>query len=174
MKAKAASPGGMLAGQVAKRLGIGPQTLHYYERERLISTPQRTAAGYRVYTPELVDQLAFIRKAQALGLPLSRRQRRASARPAGVEPVRTCPGGADKEARGSRSANLRAPAIPRGPRDARRTRSRTDRERNGHSLHDRRERSATCRPNAIPVEAEIGSRFVDSDRVTIERSFTVL
>jgi MerR family transcriptional regulator, Zn(II)-responsive regulator of zntA len=62
--------GRMLAGDVAKTLGIGVQTLHYYEREGLIPPPDRTDSGYRLYTAELVDRVRFIRKAQALGLPL--------------------------------------------------------------------------------------------------------
>jgi DNA-binding transcriptional MerR regulator len=61
----------MLAGDVAKKLGVGVQTLHYYEREGLIPPPERTESGYRLYTPELVDRVAFIRKAQALGLSLA-------------------------------------------------------------------------------------------------------
>lgn len=61
---------GALAGEVAKHLGIGVQTLHYYEREGLIPRPARTDAGYRIYTPELVERVSFIRKAQALGLRL--------------------------------------------------------------------------------------------------------
>ncbi len=60
----------LLAGDVAKRLSIGVQTLHYYEREGLIPAPERTEAGYRLYTSELIERIAFIRKAQALGLPL--------------------------------------------------------------------------------------------------------
>ncbi len=61
---------GLLAGDVAKQLGIGVQTLHYYEREGLIPPPERTEAGYRVYTSELIERVSFIRKAQGLGLPL--------------------------------------------------------------------------------------------------------
>ena len=58
------------AGEVAKSLGVGVQTLHYYEREGLIPEPPRTASGYRMYPPELVERVRFIRKAQALGLSL--------------------------------------------------------------------------------------------------------
>lgn len=61
---------GLLAGSVARELGIGVQTLHYYEREGLIPTPERSVSGYRLYTPALVERVRFIRKAQALGLPL--------------------------------------------------------------------------------------------------------
>lgn len=62
---------GLLAGDVAKALGVGVQTLHYYEREGLIPAPPRSAAGYRLYPAALVERVAFIRKAQALGLPLA-------------------------------------------------------------------------------------------------------
>lgn len=62
---------GLLAGDVAGMLGVGVQTLHYYEREGLIPAPPRSESGYRLYTPELVERIAFVRKAQALGLPLS-------------------------------------------------------------------------------------------------------
>lgn len=61
---------GQLAGDVAKALGIGVQTLHYYEREGLIPPPRRSGSGYRLYSPELVERVRFIRKAQALGLLL--------------------------------------------------------------------------------------------------------
>jgi DNA-binding transcriptional MerR regulator len=60
----------MLAGEVAQALGIGVQTLHFYERERLISPPPRSEGGYRIYTPEIVERVRFIRKAQALGFSL--------------------------------------------------------------------------------------------------------
>lgn len=61
---------GLFAGQVAKDLGIGVQTLHYYEREGLIPSPKRAQNGYRVYDAALVDRVRFIRKAQSLGLTL--------------------------------------------------------------------------------------------------------
>lgn len=60
----------LLAGQAAKILGIGVQTLHYYEREGLLPVAKRTPAGYRLYSPEQVERVTFIRKAQSLGLPL--------------------------------------------------------------------------------------------------------
>ena len=60
----------ILAGDAAKMLGVGVQTLHYYEREGLIPPPPRSDRGYRLYSPELVERVRFIRKAQALGLPL--------------------------------------------------------------------------------------------------------
>jgi len=65
------STGVKLAGDAAKELGVGIQTLHYYEREGLIPAPERAPAGYRLYTAATIQRVAFIKKAQALGLPLA-------------------------------------------------------------------------------------------------------
>lgn len=62
---------GILAGDAAKVLGVGVQTLHYYEREGLLPAPPRSEHGYRLYSPDLLERVRFIRKAQALGLPLN-------------------------------------------------------------------------------------------------------
>ena len=59
------------AGQVADQLGVSVQTLHYYEREGLIPAAPRSEAGYRLFPPELIERLRFIRRAQALGLSLA-------------------------------------------------------------------------------------------------------
>ena len=59
------------AGQAAAELGVGVQTLHYYEREGLIPAPPRSDAGYRLFPPDLMERLRFIRRAQALGLSLA-------------------------------------------------------------------------------------------------------
>lgn len=60
----------MLAGIAAKELGIGIQTLHFYEQQGLIPHPPRAASGYRLYTPEIMERVRFVRKAQALGFSL--------------------------------------------------------------------------------------------------------
>jgi DNA-binding transcriptional MerR regulator len=61
---------GMLAGEAAKELSVGVQTLHFYEQEGLIPHPPRSESGYRLYTPETIERVRFIRKAQALGFSL--------------------------------------------------------------------------------------------------------
>ncbi len=60
----------LLAGEAAKRLGVGVQTLHFYEQQNLIPPPPRTRSGYRLYSPEVVERVRFIRKAQTLGFTL--------------------------------------------------------------------------------------------------------
>ncbi len=59
------------AGEVASAVGIGVQTLHYYERIGLLPKPRRSAANYRLYAPEVVRRVQFIRKAQLLGFKLA-------------------------------------------------------------------------------------------------------
>lgn len=57
-------------GELAERVGVTPDTLRYYERLRLVPAPPRSNGGYRLYDPAVAERLAFIRKAQALGLSL--------------------------------------------------------------------------------------------------------
>ncbi|HKS28111.1 MAG TPA: heavy metal-responsive transcriptional regulator [Pyrinomonadaceae bacterium] len=62
---------GMLRiGEVSKRSGIGIEALRFYEKSGLLDKPSRTYSGYRVYGPEILDRLAFIKRAQALGFSL--------------------------------------------------------------------------------------------------------
>ena len=57
-------------GQVAAEAGVGVQTLHYYEQLGLLPKPNRSEANYRLYSPEAIRRVRFIKKAQALGLTL--------------------------------------------------------------------------------------------------------
>ncbi len=50
----------MRIGELAKTAGVTPDTIRYYERERLLPAPERTPSGYRDYGPELLDDLQFI------------------------------------------------------------------------------------------------------------------
>lgn len=57
-------------GEAAARAEVNVQTLRYYERRGLIAEPERTAAGYRLYPPETVPLVRFIKRAQELGFSL--------------------------------------------------------------------------------------------------------
>jgi DNA-binding transcriptional MerR regulator len=57
-------------GEVSRKLGLNPQTLYFYERIGLIPSPHRTEAGYRLFSQEDVDRLAFIAQTKAMGLSL--------------------------------------------------------------------------------------------------------
>lgn len=51
-------------------LGVGVETIRFYERKGLLAEPPRTASGYRQYPPEAIERLRFIRRAQGLGFTL--------------------------------------------------------------------------------------------------------
>jgi len=57
-------------GQLAKRGGVGIDTVRYYERNGLLSPRTRLASGYRRYSELELARLRFIRRAQALGFTL--------------------------------------------------------------------------------------------------------
>lgn len=57
-------------GEVAKRSGVGVETVRFYEREGLIAEPPRKASGYRQYPLETVDRIRFTRRAKELGFTL--------------------------------------------------------------------------------------------------------
>ena len=62
---------GMLKiGEVSKRSGVGVEALRFYEKSGLLDSPARTYAGYRVYGEDVLERLAFIKQAQALGFSL--------------------------------------------------------------------------------------------------------
>ena len=64
-------PVGMLTvSKLAKMVGVGPDTIRYYEREGLIPEAERTESGYRVYDEGAVRRLRFIRGSQRFGLRL--------------------------------------------------------------------------------------------------------
>ena len=57
-------------GELASAVGVSRDTVRYYERLKLLPRPDRTQAGYRLYTEEDVERVRFIKQAQSLGLSL--------------------------------------------------------------------------------------------------------
>jgi len=57
-------------GQVAKKARVNFQTVRYYERRRLVLPSGRRESGYRLYAPEAVRRIRFIKNAQQLGFTL--------------------------------------------------------------------------------------------------------
>jgi MerR family copper efflux transcriptional regulator len=60
----------MRIGELAAASGVSAKAIRYYEDIGVLNPPARTPSGYRDYTPEAADRLAFIRSAQAVGLSL--------------------------------------------------------------------------------------------------------
>ena len=57
-------------GRVARSSGVSVQAVRFYERQGLLPAAQRTSAGYRIYGPEAVERLQFVKQAQELGFSL--------------------------------------------------------------------------------------------------------
>src|SRR5262245_27401313 len=62
---------GLTLGQLSTKTGIGRKALRLYETRRILPTPRRTPAGYRLYPPETLDLLDFVARARRLGLTLA-------------------------------------------------------------------------------------------------------
>ena len=61
----------MTIGKVADVVGVGVETIRFYERRKLIEQPPRPReGGYRIYSDTTVKRLHFIRRAQELGFSL--------------------------------------------------------------------------------------------------------
>jgi MerR family redox-sensitive transcriptional activator SoxR len=56
-------------GEVARRTGIAPSAIRFYEAEGLLSNPDRKG-GKRAFTPAVVDRVVVIRMARELGFSL--------------------------------------------------------------------------------------------------------
>lgn len=60
----------MRIGELAKATDTEVETIRYYERETLLPQPKRTESNYRVYGPEHVERLSFIRYCRGLDMAL--------------------------------------------------------------------------------------------------------
>ncbi|UZJ23641.1 MerR family transcriptional regulator [Rhodococcus antarcticus] len=58
-------------GEVARAADVATSALRFYEAEGLVIPAGRTAVGYRLYDPEQIARVRFIRHAQRLGLSLA-------------------------------------------------------------------------------------------------------
>jgi MerR family mercuric resistance operon transcriptional regulator len=61
---------GIQIGDLAKRASVSVDTVRFYERRRLLSPATRTSGGFRLFTPEVVERIRFIKEAQELGFSL--------------------------------------------------------------------------------------------------------
>lgn len=61
----------MRIGELGEAVGLTTKTIRYYESIGLLPATERTASGYRVYGPDAVERLRFVKQAQASGLTLA-------------------------------------------------------------------------------------------------------
>ena len=57
-------------GRVAELSGLPVDTIRFYEKKGLLQPPPRNASGYRVYHPEAVEQIRFIKRSRDLQFSL--------------------------------------------------------------------------------------------------------
>lgn len=57
--------------KAAREAGVGVETIRFYERRGLIEQPPKPqGSGFRIYSPEQVKRIKFIRQAQQIGFSL--------------------------------------------------------------------------------------------------------
>ncbi len=57
-------------GEVAARASVSVDTVRYYEKRGLLPRAPRTEGGFRLFAPETVKRVQFIKQAQDIGLSL--------------------------------------------------------------------------------------------------------
>ncbi|MGC1414597.1 MAG: MerR family transcriptional regulator [Candidatus Acidiferrum sp.] len=60
----------MRIGELSAKAGVNVQTIRFYEREKLLRKPVRTASGYRTFTEADLERVRFIKDSQQLGFSL--------------------------------------------------------------------------------------------------------
>lgn len=65
------NPHRMKIGELARRSGVGIDTVRYYEREGILPKAQRLASGYRAYDAEDLRRLRFVLRAKSCGFTLA-------------------------------------------------------------------------------------------------------
>lgn len=57
-------------GEVATRAGVSVDAVRYYERLKLLPRARRTSGNFRLFGPESIERVQFIKQAQELGFTL--------------------------------------------------------------------------------------------------------
>jgi len=57
-------------GEIARRAGVSIDTVRYYEKRKLVHSVSRTMGGFRLFHPNTIDRIGFIKQAQEFGLSL--------------------------------------------------------------------------------------------------------
>jgi len=66
----ASEPKLLLIGKLEAQSGVPIKTIRYYEELGLIESSGRTEGGFRLFSPDIVSRLSFIKRSQSLGFSL--------------------------------------------------------------------------------------------------------
>ena len=58
-------------GQLANQVNLRTSAIRYYEEQGLIQAIERSPSGYRLYQPEVVEEVRLLQRAQKLGFSLA-------------------------------------------------------------------------------------------------------
>ena len=58
-------------GKIAKLTETNIETIRYYQREKLLDIPKFADAKIRYYSPEYIEKIEFIKRAQTVGFSLN-------------------------------------------------------------------------------------------------------
>jgi DNA-binding transcriptional MerR regulator len=72
-------------GEIAAQAEVSIDTVRFYERRHLLPRAHRTQGGFRLFPPETIERIRFIRQAQDVGLSLDE-----------IESILTVGGGANE------------------------------------------------------------------------------
>ncbi len=57
-------------GRLGALSGVNIETIRYYQRIGIIIEPNKPLQGYRIYSPDVIERIRFIKRAQQLGFSL--------------------------------------------------------------------------------------------------------
>lgn len=60
----------MKIGELSKMSECSIQTIRYYEKEKLLSEPERSEGNFRLYSEKNINELEFVKHCRGLDIPL--------------------------------------------------------------------------------------------------------
>jgi MerR family copper efflux transcriptional regulator len=76
-------------GEIAREVGVSPDTIRHYERVGVLPHPPRTLAGYRRFSVDTIQRVRLVRRALAIGFSLAELARILKVRDAGGVPCKS-------------------------------------------------------------------------------------
>jgi MerR family copper efflux transcriptional regulator len=77
-------------GQVSKETGLTVDAIRFYEKQKLLRRPSRSAGGFRLFTERDFGDIHFIRQAQELGFSLEEIRNCSFCSASNWKPARMC------------------------------------------------------------------------------------